>query len=69
MRRGACIALSFRAPSALESDAAERIVAALLQEGRRSVGQILREVFPENRLDRRGLDHVLALSRAGWSSS
>ena len=62
----ACIALSFRAPSALESDAAERIVAALRGKDGRSVGQILREVFPENELDRRGLDHVLAaLSRAG----
>jgi RecQ family ATP-dependent DNA helicase len=62
----ACIALSFREPSALESQAAERILAALRGRDGRSVGQILREVFPENELDRRGLDHVLAaLSRAG----
>jgi hypothetical protein len=62
----ACIALSFREPSALESQAAARILAALRGRDGRSVGQILREVFPENELDRRGLDHVLAaLSRAG----
>ncbi|RYG65514.1 RecQ family ATP-dependent DNA helicase, partial [bacterium] len=62
----ASIALSFRTPSAAEQGAASAVLDALHERDGRSVGQLLREVFDDGSLDRRGLDHVLgALARAG----
>jgi DNA topoisomerase III len=61
----ACIAQSFRAPSAAEDEAAARILAALRERDGPSVGQIHRDVFAEAGIDRRTLEHVLgALVRA-----
>jgi DNA topoisomerase-3 len=61
----ACVAQSFRAPSAAEEDAAARILTALRERDGRTVGQLLREVFGEDGIERRALEHVLgALSRA-----
>jgi DNA topoisomerase-3 len=61
----ACIAQSFRAPSAAEEDAAARILAALRVRDGPSVGQIHRDLFGEGVIDRRTLEHVLgALARA-----
>ncbi len=60
-----CLALSFRAPSAIESNAAEAVLAALRERDGRGVSQILREVF-DGSIDRKALDHILgALARAG----
>lgn len=63
---GSSIALSFRAASAAEQNAATRILDALRDRDGRAVGQIHREIFGDGALDRRSLDHVLgALVRAG----
>jgi DNA topoisomerase-3 len=60
-----CVAQVFRAPSATESAAREKILAALRDFDGRTVGQLHRDVL-EGALDRRALDHVLgALARAG----
>jgi DNA topoisomerase-3 len=62
----ACVAQTFRAPSAREADAASRILAALGSRDGRSVGQLHRDLFTEGELDRRALEHVLgALVRSG----
>jgi DNA topoisomerase-3 len=61
----ACIAQSFRAPSAAEEDAAASILAALRERDGPSVGQIHRDLFGQGGIDRRTLEHVLgALARA-----
>jgi DNA topoisomerase III len=61
-----CVALSFRAPSALEEAAAAKILAALRERDGRAVGQLHRDFFPDGALDRRALEHLLgALVRAG----
>jgi DNA topoisomerase-3 len=60
-----CVAQSFRGATAEEQLAAARIVGALRERDGRAVGQIHREVFGEEGIDRRTLDHVLgALARA-----
>ncbi len=60
-----CIAQTFRVPSALEVDAAERVIAALRDRDGRSVGQLHRDLFGDGSIDRRTLDHLLgALARA-----
>jgi DNA topoisomerase-3 len=62
----ACIAQMFRAPSALEEHSALRILAALRERDGRAIGQIHRDLFGDDTLDRRALEHVLgALARAG----
>ncbi|MBL0192850.1 MAG: DNA topoisomerase 3 [Myxococcales bacterium] len=62
----ACVAEAFRAPSPAETDAARRVLEALGTRDGQTVGQLLRDVFDDGALDRRGLDHVLAaLARAG----
>ena len=61
-----CVAEAFRAPSPAETDAARRVLDALGVRDGQTVGQLLRDVFDDGALDRRGLDHVLAaLARAG----
>jgi DNA topoisomerase-3 len=61
-----CVALSFRAPSALEEVLAKRILDALRERDGRSVGQIHRDLFGDGTLDRKALDHLLgALARTG----
>jgi DNA topoisomerase-3 len=65
----ASVALSFRAPSALEEAAARRIVDALRVRDGLTVGQLLRDHFADGSLDRKALDHVLGgLARAGTLS-
>ena len=60
------IALSFRAASAAEEDAARRIVELLRDRDGRAVGQIHRDLFGDGSVDRKTLDHILgALARAG----
>jgi len=60
-----CVAQAFRTPSAVESEAASRILVALRQRDGRSVGQLHRELFTEGEIERRSLEHVLgALARA-----
>jgi DNA topoisomerase III len=62
----ACVALSFRAPSAVEESAATKILGALRERDGRAVGQIHRDLFGDGPVDRKMLDHVLgALARAG----
>ncbi|MCA9586755.1 MAG: DNA topoisomerase 3 [Myxococcales bacterium] len=61
----ACVAQTFRAPSAMEIDVSTRIMAALRARDGMTVGQLHRDVL-RGEIDRRALDHVLgALSRAG----
>lgn len=60
-----CIAQVFRAPSAIEEDAAIKILVALRERDGRAVGQIHRDLFGDGTFDRRALEHVLgALARA-----
>jgi DNA topoisomerase-3 len=62
----ACVALAHREPSAVETDAADRILRALEERDGATVGQIHRDVFAGGAFDRRSLEHVLAgLVRAG----
>ena len=61
----ACVAQTFRAPSALEQDAARRIVGALRDRDARAIGQLHRELYPDGSFDRQELEQVLgALVRA-----
>ncbi|MBX3208756.1 MAG: DNA topoisomerase 3 [Labilithrix sp.] len=61
-----CVALSFREPSAAETDAARRVLEALRARDGRAVGQLHRDLFGDGDLDRRTLEHILgALARAG----
>lgn len=60
-----CVAEAFRAPSPTETEAARRVLDALATRDGQTVGQLLRDVFADGLVDRRGLDHVLAaLARA-----
>lgn len=61
-----CVAQVFRAPSAVEAEAAKRVLDALRLRDGRAVGQMHRDLFGESAFDRRALEHVLgALVRAG----
>jgi DNA topoisomerase III len=61
-----CVGQMFRTPSAVESDAATRVVEALRARDGRAVGQMHRDLFDEGAFDRRALEHVLgALARSG----
>ncbi|MBX3214029.1 MAG: DNA topoisomerase 3 [Labilithrix sp.] len=61
-----CVALSFRAPSAVETDAARRVLEALRARDGRAVGQLHRDLFGDGVVDRKTLEHILgALARAG----
>ncbi|MCW5836406.1 MAG: ATP-dependent DNA helicase RecQ, partial [Labilithrix sp.] len=61
-----CVALSFREPSAAETDAAGRVLEALRARDGRAVGQLHRDLFGDGDVDRTTLEHVLgALARAG----
>ena len=61
----ACVAQTFRAPTAFEREAAERILGALRARDGRAVGQLHRELFGEGALDRDAFEQVLgALVRA-----
>ncbi len=60
----ACVALSFRAPSASEESAAQKILGVLRERDGRAIGQLQRELGEGT--DRKMLEHVLgALARAG----
>jgi DNA topoisomerase-3 len=62
-----CVATVYREPSALEKTAAGRILRTLAERDAQTVGQIHRELFPSDDLDRRAFEHVLGgLVRAKW---
>ncbi len=57
---GACVAQVHRQPSAIERDAAARILRGLADVDARTVGQLHRDLFPSGDFDRRALEHVLS---------
>jgi DNA topoisomerase-3 len=60
------IAKRYRAPSSAESVAAKRILSALAAKDGQTTGQLHRELFPGDELDRRSFEHILGgLARAG----
>ncbi len=64
-----CVARRFREPSAGETTAVLRILAALAREDGQATGRLHRETFPNDALDRRSFEHLLAgLVRAGFVS-
>jgi DNA topoisomerase-3 len=61
-----CVSLAHREPSANERAAAERVLRALADRDGLTVGQIHRDVFGGDAIDRRSLEHLLGgLARAG----
>jgi DNA topoisomerase-3 len=62
----ACVARTFRRPSALESDLAGRVLLALRRRDGQTTGQLYREVCPDDLSDRKSFEHLLGgMSRAG----
>jgi DNA topoisomerase-3 len=54
-----CVALVHRQPSELETRAADRILRALDVRDGQTVGQLHRDLFPGDEIDRRSLEHLL----------
>ena len=55
----ASVAKTFRAPSNSETQAAGKILAALAMRDAQTTGQLHRELFPAQELDRRSFEHIV----------